>query len=108
MRRRERILIKKCKIMYGFTITKDLKHINHSERIIENNGFLCENNMIRKFENDKIFFEDDNYIVILDGFIFNKNELLKDEWFATIIKLYEENGDDFFQCLRGTFGGGVI
>lgn len=93
--------------MYGFDI---IQKDNITADIVVN-GFSCRNNLITKFENDKIFNENDDYIVILDGVVTNKKELeakyLQDNWFETVIKLYENDGEKFFSSLRGSFAGAL-
>lgn len=94
--------------MYGFSIFDKIKPINHSERCISYLDFLCVNNMIEKFSDDKVFVETDKYIIILDGLIINKVELQKKQsWSDTIIDLYEESGETFFKDLRGCFAGAL-
>ena len=64
-----------------------------------------------KFIDDKIEFEDDEYILILDGVIFNKLELMKykntESWSECIIKMYEDD-IEFFGRLRGSFNGVIF
>lgn len=71
-------------------------------------GIVCESNMVPKFENDKLFFVDHNFVVILDGVVLNKDELMKvhkcDTWQKTILTLYAKN-DAFFNEFRGSFSG---
>lgn len=94
--------------MYGFNIIQNGKGLSGSSKIISYGNIICENHMISKFEEDKIFFQDEKYIIILDGIIFNKTTLQTDNnWYETIIALYERNGDCFFEDLRGSFAGAL-
>ncbi|MDN5337931.1 MAG: hypothetical protein PWQ20_1001 [Thermotogaceae bacterium] len=77
--------------------------------IIEGKNYYLERRSIKKFENDKIFYEDDRYIVITEGVILNSLQLierykasnLKD----TIVKMYEEGNEYFFAKFKGSFSG---
>lgn len=94
--------------MYGFSIYKGLSPYEDSIRCIKHKDYLCVNNMIDKFKDDKLFVETDNYIIILDGLIINKKQLQADkEWKNVIVELYETLGDTFFSQLRGCFAGGI-
>lgn len=70
---------------------------------------MCKNHFINKFSNDKIFYDNINYIVILDGVILNKKEILQDStsWLETLINLYVTQGEDFFKIFRGVFAGAI-
>lgn len=62
-----------------------------------------------KFERDCIFEENSQILVMLIGVVFNKSNLIikskKESWFQTIIDLYFQNGDTFFNQLSGSFNG---
>jgi asparagine synthase (glutamine-hydrolysing) len=65
--------------------------------------------MIKKFENDKIFIDNESYLLILDGVILNKKDLerkwISNSWFETIVQIYKNKGDTFFNEFRGSFSG---
>lgn len=65
-----------------------------------------------KFEKDKIFFSDEKYIIILDGVIFNNNQLVnkyaKSSWCETVIFMFEEYGEQFYSEFRGSFNGIIV
>lgn len=98
--------------MYGYTITVN-GNIPSKDGDIFYKNIVCSNRMIHKFEQDKLFAETDDYIIMLDGVILNRSALIekchlpKDEsqWLNTIIELYRENGEVFFNQLRGSFSG---
>lgn len=85
------------------------------DRPVSNNemrgiNFQCRNNMIKKFEQDKLFKQSEDHLIILDGVILNKHELqiispINDDWFKTIVWLYLNDGDTFFLKFRGSFSG---
>lgn len=103
--------------MFGFSILLNRKNLSFKtagsgSKIIESHDCICVNNMIDKFSDDKLFFEDSKYIIIIDGVILNRKDLIKSgrNWSETIIELYEnqKGGDIFFDALRGCFGGVII
>lgn len=94
--------------MYGFTIYNGIRPQLFNNNSIEFGDILCVNNMIAKFDKDKLFNQTDNYIIILDGLILNKKELQGDStWLDAVIKLYETQGDTFFNSFRGCFSGAI-
>lgn len=68
-------------------------------------------NVLDKFFDDKVFYQDEDVILILDGVILNKNEILKNSysmsWHDTIKKLFFES-NTFFNDFRGAFSGAVF
>lgn len=78
-----------------------------TDRFKDENYFL-EKRTLNKFLNDKCFFQDENYIVILEGIILNKIALQKkhtEGWPQTIIQLYAKYGETFFKEFNGSFCG---
>lgn len=65
-----------------------------------------------KFENDKIFFSDERYLIIIDGVIFNNHILIdkysRDNWCETVIYMYEKYGEQFYNKFRGSFNGIIV
>lgn len=65
-------------------------------------------NALDKFREDKIFKESEDAIIVLDGVILNKQELIKkykqDSWFETICFMYHRS-EIFFSEFRGCFSG---
>ena len=72
-------------------------------------GLWLQVRTINKFMDDKLFFEDESIICIIEGVIFNRKvlaEKYKSYKFDELIKtLYKENGETFFTCFRGSFSG---
>lgn len=99
--------------MFGFSFLKNRNKrylINHkSQETFHGEDFVACNCMIKKFVQDKVFFKSNRYLIILDGVIINKKEILKlykeENWTNCIIKLYEQEGETFFDKLRGSFSG---
>lgn len=81
-------------------------------RMIEWEDFSCIYNPMPRFEEDKIFVQNENYIYLLDGVIYNKNELLtefkENSWAHVFIQLYLLNSSKFVDRLRGTFRGFIL
>lgn len=100
--------------MAGFSFLsgniKKYEHISDvvANRIFSGPNYVCYNKMIRKYEGDKIFFQNDDYLIVLDGVILNKLDLIKVngnlDWKDVIIKLYKQS-DTFFEAFRGSFSG---
>lgn len=69
-------------------------------------------NSLDKFRNDKLFFQDDELIVVFDGIVFNKESLMKKtrsvDWKNTIKALYYEDRLHFCKLLRGCFSGAIL
>jgi asparagine synthase (glutamine-hydrolysing) len=62
-----------------------------------------------KFLHDKIFTDDDEIFVITEGVILNLKQLQLSngcqDYFTTIKKMYQKEGDEFFKSFRGAFSG---
>lgn len=96
--------------MFGWIIVNEKLCDSYISKFeyIENNQFTILMNKNLKFKEDKIFFENSDYIVILDGIIYNKKELEKKykcKLVDIIIELYRSNPQDVPKSLRGTFSG---
>lgn len=74
---------------------------------IEGKNFYIERRTIRKFLNDKVFAEDEKYVVLTEGVILNSKQLMakygKNNLKDTIVEMYEKNGETFFNEFRGSF-----
>lgn len=102
--------------MYGNTITINGKVLPQSGDICYQD-IICHNCMIHKFEYDKVFTELENYIIMLDGVILNRKELIENcnnatnsdgvQWSDVLINLYEGKGEQFVASLRGSFAGAL-
>jgi len=86
--------------------------INREGRLIcdtiEGTDFQINRFTINKFMNDKLFIEKDDLIILLEGVIFNKYDLLKKytqkSWPELVYSLYKKS-DVFFKEFKGTFSG---
>jgi len=106
--------------LYGFTIiynnTKgfeiDVKQkilFTHPASTKSVSFFYKQSN---KFKNDKLFDENENYIVGIDGVILNlntiKNKYGISNYFDLISYLYQQNKHSFFEQFRGNFSGFIF
>lgn len=74
-------------------------------RVMQSGDYICYNNMNRKFEDDKVFYEDANYLIILDGVVLNRKTMQNgSSWPQILIDKYLSN-ETFFNDLRGSFSG---
>lgn len=85
-----------------FDSTRDLLVGN-----ISGNNFSIDRYSLNKFQNDKLFFENDIYIVVLEGVVLNNHAFIKagETWQETVIRIYETSGDVFFANFKGSFSG---
>lgn len=69
-------------------------------------GFMNSNN---KFEKDKVFYETDTHIFVLDGVILNKIEVKtkNDSWEEFLLNSWLLNPSELLNTLRGEFSGFV-
>lgn len=103
--------------MPGFIFIKgnlknDFSCYHNNKLIIENleyNDIKIQRRTIKKFLNDKIFYQNKDYLIVTEGVIFNKFKLIKkyqkENFKDTIIEMYNKNGNIFFNEFRGSFSG---
>ncbi|ACB08668.1 MAG: Asparagine synthase [Thermotoga petrophila] len=100
------ISLKQGKVAKNFNLTFDSGLMVES---LEEKHYYIERRTIKKFERDKVFAEDENYIVLTEGVILNSLELMEkyktSDLKNAIIKMYEQNGETFFKEFRGSFSG---
>lgn len=99
--------------MAGYSFLYKYHGIDNNDRIdskkeLFSNRVYALNNMIDKYEKDKIFIQNEEYLLILDGVILNKSEIIKlndnKDWVDVIFDLYKKS-DTFFSIFRGSFSG---
>lgn len=85
------------------------KCINES---LKNNDFIIKRNTLNKFLGDKVFEEREKSIIITEGVILNKLQLMEkyglQTFPQTIEYMYANNGETFFDEFRGSFSGGYF
>lgn len=94
----------------GFVAMPQEKNVDAAT--MQGKGYACSKAMLKHFEQDKLFLETDEYLVILDGFVLNKQQLCKavfpmqeTTWAEVVVALYKRDGERFFQAFRGSFSG---
>ena len=88
-----------------------LKPVVNNDKLItgELNGdsFYIYRYVNKKFLEDKVFFENENYLIVTDGVLLNSSFLKKKYnqtfLYKTLIVMYERNGEDFFNEIRGSY-----
>lgn len=78
--------------------------------VVEENGYFvaCQTN--KKFYKDSVYLDDSKYLLVLDGVVLNKSELIANsdqDWPEYILELYQQKGDAFFDVFRGSFLGAL-
>lgn len=103
--------------MQGFTlikgrVNKEVLNYKNSEYLIESleyNDLFIQRKIVKKFLEDKIFKQNQEYLIVIEGVIFNKLELVKkyrkNNFFEIIIEMYKKKGEKFFHEFRGSFSG---
>ena len=114
--------------MTGITGIFFKKVFNENLSILDKNKFIDENQIVndslryknhlfsrntnKKFLNDKVFGEDSDFIIGLEGVILNlkilKTNNKEAETFSLLKKLFLESGCDFIKELRGEFSGFIL
>lgn len=74
-------------------------------------GYSVEKRVVNKFMNDRLFFENESHVVILEGIVLNNNQLVQKyratDWKNCILRMYLNVGDTFFNEFRGSFSGAL-
>lgn len=90
-----------------FNIQQENSKLVHG--CIKGDGFILRRFTLNKFVEDKVFYEDDKCILVVEGVILNKSEFLKadkgETWEVIIWRLYLEKGQDFYSLFKGSFSG---
>jgi len=102
---------------YGFVLAKnhdnnvEEKQLSQMNRIVWE-GYSVHYNPLPKFENDKLFYHNKDRLVLLDGVIFNKQDLIEKyhsiDWRTAFDAIYDEYGITCIDLLRGSFCGIII
>lgn len=90
-----------------------LKNYNDANCIQDNldfNKWYIKRNVLKKFLDDKVFFENDRIIVIIDGIILNKKILMEKYKCSNLVELIEviaKKNRAFFEQFEGSFSGAI-
>lgn len=64
-----------------------------------------------RFPDDKICYKSDDYVLLLDGLVLNRSQILKGRnktnWAECVLDLYLEKGEKFFMNLEGSYVGAL-
>ncbi|WP_343486615.1 asparagine synthase-related protein [Allomuricauda sp. d1] len=90
-------------------ISRSWKTQTNPHNCIAYKDIYLENFSNNKFENDSLFTETTDYIIVLKGVILNQKALLKPNlnWEETLIELYLREGNEFFKKFKGSFCGAL-
>jgi asparagine synthase (glutamine-hydrolysing) len=103
--------------MPGFVLSigkkVDFPPINRSHNFVvesmQGDGWCIERRTNRKFLDDKLFFENADFLIVTEGCVLNKTELMKQyastSFYDCVIKMYLLLGETFFARFRGPFSG---
>ena len=75
----------------------------------DSDGYQVERRVVNKFMNDRLFVDLDDYLIVVEGVVLNNHDLIDKysaaNWQECVIKMYEKDGDAFFNAFRGSFSG---
>ena len=78
---------------------------------MEGSAFQLERRVVDKFMDDRLFAETSDYIVVVEGIFLNNHELMQqyqtETWLDCVVKMYEQNGEAFYNAFRGSFSGAL-
>ena len=79
---------------------------------IEGLGFSVERRVVNKFMNDRLFVEDDEFVIVVEGVVLNNHQLMEQysmqNWKCCVKEMYRQNGETFFNEFRGSFSGALF
>lgn len=98
--------------IFGTNINNSNPIMERENRIYKNlksDNWYLELSGIKKFQNDKTLYENEKYIVLIDGVILNLSTLKMkyniNNIEELVIRMYEKQGEIFFDDFRGNFCG---
>ena len=101
--------------MHGFLITRGCPSQDtplDAPKTLSSGDVRFYYSPLPKFENDHLFYEDEDKIVLLDGVVFNNHELMEAKglagWRETVDQLIREDPRTFQKELRGSFCGALL
>ena len=79
---------------------------------LNGDGFCIERRVVNKFMNDRLFYEDDAFFVVIEGVVLNNHDLVKqynaDGWKDCVERMYRQKGETFYNEFRGSFSGALF
>ncbi|WP_343347375.1 asparagine synthase-related protein [Terrisporobacter petrolearius] len=91
-------------------ILKNYNDANCIQDSLNFNKWYIKRNVLKKFLNDKVFYENDKIIVIIDGIVLNKQILMEKHNCINLLELIEiisKENKAFFECFEGSFSGAI-
>lgn len=89
-----------------FNVEERLKLIQET---LAGKGYCIERRTVNKFLYDKVFAENKNLLLVVDGVILNSRELTlkyrSKNFTECVEKMYYDEGETFFNAFRGSFSG---
>ena len=82
------------------------------ENCIRFKEYTVMRNTLDKFMNDKLFFDTDEYIVVIEGVILNSRNLIRQtgsaDFRCAVLRLIDDDPKTFFKAFRGSFSGAML
>ena len=79
---------------------------------LKGTDFYVERRVVNKFMNDRLLYEDDALVIVVEGVVLNNHELIEkykaEGWKDCIMRMYLQKGDAFFVEFRGSFSGALF
>ena len=74
-------------------------------------GYTVERRVVDKFMNDRLFIDNESFVIIVEGVVLNNHQLIDkysaNSWEDCVQEMYLLNGDTFFNEFRGSFSGAL-
>ena len=75
------------------------------------NGYIITRRVVNKFMDDRLFIDNESYVIVVEGVVLNKKQLIEkysaNNWESCVHKMYLNDGDTFFNEFRGSFSGAL-
>lgn len=79
---------------------------------IEGNGYTVERRVVNKFMDDRVFYNDKEFLIVVEGVVLNNHSLIAKysakDWTDCVQIMYDRNGESFFNEFRGSFSGALF
>ena len=77
----------------------------------QGSNYSIERRVVNKFMNDRLFIDDEEFVIIVEGVVLNNHHLIDKygarDWQHCIVEMYRRGGDAFFNEFRGSFSGAL-
>ena len=96
---------------FGIHQNSNLKNTSNkiNDKSFSGKDYYVESHTISKFQKDKVFYNDEDFLVLTEGVILNSKDLInkfkQNSLIETILFMYQTIGNDFFKDFRGSFSG---